>query len=80
MDLGRSISSMATLLQEFKNDYTDLSARQNTSKCRMTPNRISMFLSTLTYMQHLIILTMKTRDTVTLLAMLEITGAYTGKA
>ena len=32
------------------------------------------------YMQRLIILTMKTRDNMTLLAMLEITGAYTGKA
>ena len=80
MDLGRSISSMATLLQELKNDYSCLQDRILYSKCRMTPNRISMFLSTLTYMQHLIILTMKTRDTVTLVAMLEITGAYTGKA
>ena len=76
MDLGRSISSMATLLQEFKNDYICLQDRILAN----VPNQISMFLSTLTYMQRLIILTMKTRDTVTLLAMLEITGAYTGKA
>ena len=68
---------MATLLQEFKNDYICLQDRILANVARMTPNRISMFLSN---MQCLIILTMKTRDTVTLLAMLEITGAYTGKA